>query len=90
MIQAYYKYRPASIETLALLVYADGKDRFAQQYMAEMLRELLVKPPLAKLEKEPPSLYEIFDTKSKAPSPKKASGFVDKMIRIFSVKGGNK
>lgn len=87
MIQAYYKYRPASIETLALLVYADGKDRLTQVYFADLLRGLMLRRPPAEL---PPRLPDVLNAK---PRPKttaaKASGFVDELIRTFG-KGGKK
>lgn len=88
MIQAYYKYKPASFEALALLVRADGKDRFSLMYIAEMMRFLMLKRPPAEL---PPSLRECLNgPKKPVMNAEKAEGFVDKMIRTFSGKGGKK
>ena len=84
VIQAYYKYRPASLETLALLVYADTKDRITMTYMADMLRVCAMRPQFV-----PPSIHELF-SKNKHKTRKKVDGasFVDKLLRTFG-KGGN-
>lgn len=85
MIQAYYKYRPASLEALALLVCADSKDRLTQLYITDMLRILLAHRRIDEL---PPRLTDLF-----TPNPKKkmnaekADSFVDRMIGAFR-KGG--
>lgn len=87
MIQAYYKYRPASMEALALLVYADGKDRITQMYYADMLRVIAnsLKPAF-----QPPRLFDLQKAKPrKAITQDKASGFVDDMIARFK-KGGKR
>lgn len=88
MIQCYYKYKPASIEALALLVRADDKDRFIQVYIADMLRGLFTR----RIPKDvPPRVTEILKTKKKKKmTAKKADSFVDKMIRTFVGKGGEK
>ena len=78
MIQAYYKYRPASLGALALLVCADGKDRAAQLYHADMLRLLVG----AYYESKPPRLCDIFNGKG-GMTAEKANAFVDKMFRTF-------
>ena len=77
MIQAYYKYRPASFGALALLVCADGKDRAAQMYHADMLRLLVG----AYYESKPPRLHDLFN--GKVMTAEKANAFVDKMFRTF-------
>ena len=82
VIQAYYKYRPASLEALALLVYADGKDRLTAVYMADMLRACAMRPQFI-----PPSIHELF-SKKKARKKIDGASFVDKLLRTFG-KGGN-
>jgi hypothetical protein len=87
VIQAYYKYRPASFKALALLVHADSKDRFAQIYHADMLRMIssALKPSF-----QPPRLFDLLNMKQKKEMTKeKASDFVDKLIHRFG-KGGKK
>lgn len=83
MIQAYCKYKPASFEALALLVYADGKDRMTQAYIAEMLRVCAMRPQFT-----PPSLQDMLKAKSKkAMTPEKGEAFVDNLISTF-LEGG--
>lgn len=89
MIQAYYKYKPASYRALALLVYADGKDRMTQEYHADMLRAIAMRPSFA-----PPSLREILISKPKKAltreqAKKKADSYVDKLLRTFGRGGVN-
>lgn len=84
MIQAYYKYRPVSFEALALLAYADGKDRITQQYTADMLCLIATRPQF-----KPPMLHEVLKPKRAEKTVAFGSRFVDKMIRVFS-KGGEK
>lgn len=88
MIQAYYKYKPASFEALALLVCADAKDRITQLYQAELLRLMLLHRRLPEL---PPKLTDILNNRPQKGrmTAEKASGFVDDMIAAFR-KGGEK
>lgn len=87
VIQAYYKYRPASYEALALLVCADSKDRLTQVYITDMLRLLLTHRRVDVL---PPRLTDIFDSKQKKTiNAEKAETFVDDMIHAFR-KGAGK
>ena len=83
VIQAYYKYRPASLETLALLVYADGKDRLTTVYMADMLRACAMRPQFI-----PPSLKDVLHPKRPKKPDGTAHGFVDKLLQRFK-KGGD-
>lgn len=84
MIQTYYKYKPASYKALALLVYADGKDRLTQAYMADMLRACAMRPQYI-----PPSLHDILSAKKKkAMTPEAGKAFVDNMINTF-LEGGD-
>ena len=86
MIQAYYKYKPASFGALALLVCADSKDRFTQLYIADMLRLPL---PAKQGVTPPPRLPDIFSMKkSRAEDARKADVFVDNLIQTFG--GGKK
>lgn len=78
MIQAYYKYRPASLEALVLLVCADGKDRIVQMYTADMLR-LIASARYTNL----PILADIIRTQRKKPTAVNADAFVDDMLRVF-------
>lgn len=81
MIQAYYKYRPASYEALALLVCADSKDRLTQLYITDMLRILLAHRRIDEL---PPRLTDLFVKKPKKKmNAEKADSFVDRMIGAF-------
>lgn len=90
MIQAYYKYRPASFEALALLACADSNDRLAQRYQADMLRMIMLLhiPPAERNPEEIPSLAELLSSKPrKKITAEKATDFVDNMIAAFR-KGG--
>lgn len=84
MIQTYYKYRPASVGALALLVRADGKDRITQQYIADMLRVVAMRPGYT-----PVPLREILNAKPrKQMDAPKGERFVDDMISTFRKGGG--
>lgn len=84
MIQAYYKYKPASYRALALLVYADAKDRLAQAYMADMLRVCAMRPQFT-----PPSLHDLLNAKPRKKNTKeKGEAFVDKLLKTFGKGGG--
>lgn len=79
MIQAFYKYKPASFRALALLVYADGKDRLTQKYMADMLRACAIRPQYI-----PPSIHEVLKAKPRKATPKEKCGaFVDNLLHTF-------
>lgn len=83
MIQAYYKYKPASFGALALLVHADGKDRLTQMYMADMLRVCALRPQFT-----PPSLHDLLNAKPrKKPAKDKGAAFVDKLLKTFGEGG---
>lgn len=85
MIQAYYKYKPASFGALALLVCADSKDRFTQEYIADMLRLLLSHRRLAEL---PPRVAECIHGKVQPKMTKEQAGsFVDRVILTFKGDG---
>lgn len=87
MIQAFYKYKPASFRALALLVYADGKDRLVERYRADALWVLGV--CAFRHDFKLPRLGDILKNKSKKPKVSDAPGaFVDKLLRAFG-KGGN-
>ena len=83
MIQAYYKYRPASFEALALLVCADGKDRLTQIYTADMLRLIAS----TRYEGIKPLHEWLRPSKKKKLTADKARSFVDDMIRTFGKAG---
>ena len=79
VIQAYYKYKPASFRALALLVDADGKDRMTQLYMANMLRACAMRPNFT-----PPGLHELMKKNKRKPTTReKGKKFVDNLIRAF-------
>lgn len=79
MIQTFYKYKPASFEALALLVYADGKDRLTQKYIADMLRVCAARPNHI-----PPSIHEALNSKPrKAMSKRNCETFVDNLLHTF-------
>ena len=83
MIQAFHKYKPASLGALALLVYADGKDRVTQEYMADMLYACAYRRGV-----QPPRLRDLLNAKPrKAMTREKGNAFVDKLLRVFK-KGG--
>ena len=88
VIQVFYKYKPASYRALALLVYADGKDRMTLRYMADMLRAVACRPQFL-----PPSLHEILNAKpiavDQAKTQKKAETFVDELLRRFKKEAKN-
>lgn len=84
MIQAYYKYRPASFGALVLLVGADGKDRRAQGYMADMLYLVA-----STRYKDLPSFADYMQRKPRQRmTAEKANAIVDDMIRKYG--GGKK
>lgn len=83
MIQAYYKYRPASFEALALLVCADGKDRLTQIYTADMLRLVAS----MRYEGIKPLRELLRPSKHKKLTADKARDFVADMIRTFGKAG---
>lgn len=74
-----------------MLVRADGKDRLALCYMADMLRLDLMRTPYTKLEEAPPRLADLLIRQKKpAMTAKKAESFVDTIIHTFGGKGGKK
>lgn len=83
MIQAYYKYRPASFEALALLVCADGKDRLTQIYTADMLRLIAS----TRYEGIKPLSEWLHPSKKQKLTENKAQAFIDDMIRTFGKAG---